>query len=192
MSINLVETVQQNLGYQPLQKIDPNTQQVVKHENTPAEDKFSQAAIPAVLTGLYRYAQSNEGAAAILLNTAGTDWLNEIFGENKDKAIEAVAVYASQTNEYCCGKMNDIARETILLLKTHLPAATTNDVTAFFDQQRNNILLHLPADLQIGTLLNDNGLDDNTNKMDGGISGLIQNIGAIFSSSGSDAGDKPQ
>ena len=37
MSINILETVQQNLGYPALQKIDPNTQQVLENDKTPNE-----------------------------------------------------------------------------------------------------------------------------------------------------------
>jgi len=57
MSINLLEIVQKNLGYPTLQKIDPNTQVVVADDKKPDEDKFSQAAIPAVLAAFYKYVQ---------------------------------------------------------------------------------------------------------------------------------------
>jgi len=185
MSINLLETVQQNLGYPALQKISPNTQQVVQGENIAAEDKFSQAAIPAVLTGLYLYAQSDEGTAAILQNDTPANWLGKIFNENEEKAVTAVAQYAIQTSGFTIDKMNAIANESVKQVKLHLPAgASANEVRAFFLKQKNTILLHLLPDLQIGTLLHDNNLDDNTNKMDGGISGLIQNIGELFSGSG--------
>lgn len=62
MSINLLQTVQENLGYSPLQKIDANTQLVTVEANTPGEERFSQAAIPAVLTALYKYSQTDKGA----------------------------------------------------------------------------------------------------------------------------------
>jgi hypothetical protein len=41
--------------------------------------------------------------------------------------------------------------------------------------------MYLPAALQIGVLLNDDTLDDATNKMEGPISSLMQKIGAAFS-----------
>jgi hypothetical protein len=47
MSIHLLETIQNNLHYPPLKKIDPNTQEL----KAGAEHTFSQAAIPA---GTYR------------------------------------------------------------------------------------------------------------------------------------------
>jgi predicted ArsR family transcriptional regulator len=54
MSVNLLEKVQQNLGYAPLHKIDPNNAQEVTVHNEP-QYQFAQAAIPAVLTALYKY-----------------------------------------------------------------------------------------------------------------------------------------
>jgi len=185
MSINLLEIVQQNLGYPLLLKIDPNTQQTVKGENIPAEDKFSQAALPAVLTGLYLYAQSDDGALDILQSDTHTDWLAKIFAENSKKGVKAVAEYAAQTEDYTFKKMNIVAIEAVTVAKAHLSAdAAIHDIRALFLKQKSTILLYLPPDLQIGELLHDNNLDDNTNKMDGGISGLIQNIGSIFSTSG--------
>ena len=39
----------------------------------------------------------------------------------------------------------------------------------------------MPAALNMGELLHDNTLDDNTNKMEGPVSSLIQRIGSAFS-----------
>ena len=61
MSVNLIKTIQENLGSPPLKKIDPNTQQPIADEAV--ENKFSQAAIPSVLAALYKYVQTDEGAA---------------------------------------------------------------------------------------------------------------------------------
>jgi hypothetical protein len=182
MSINLLEKVQENLGYPALQKIDPNTQQVVAGENTPAEDKFSQAAIPAVLTALYKYVQSDEGAAALLLDDNSSKWVGKIFDDTKKEAIQTIAAYASRSNAETIIKMNEIANEAVKLVKENLPAnAAIKEVKLFFSNQKNNILLYLPAALNMGELLHDNTLDDNTNKMKGPISSLIQNIGGMFS-----------
>ncbi len=49
MSINLIETIQNNLHYPALQKIDPNTQEVKVDNNTPDEHRFSQASIPVYI-----------------------------------------------------------------------------------------------------------------------------------------------
>jgi len=183
MSINLLETVQQNLGYPALQKIDPNTEVVVADEKTAGEDKFSQAAIPAVLTGLYRFVQSDEGAAEFLSAGTSLNWVAKIFDDNRKKVMQAIADYANQSNEEPATKMNAIANEAVKVVKENLPAgAGIKEVKIFFADQENNILLYLPPVLNMGELLHDNILDDNTNKMEGPVSSLMQSIGSVFSS----------
>lgn len=182
MSINLLETVQQNLGYPPLQKIDPNTQEVTAEEKTAAEDKFSQAAIPAVLTALYKYVQSDEGAEDFLQSGHSSNWIGKIFDENKKEVIQVISAYAKQSSEEPDIKMNAIASEAVKLVKENLAeGAGIKEVKLFFSNQKNTILLYLPAALNMGELLHDNTLDDNTNKMEGPISSLMQSIGAAFS-----------
>ena len=182
MSINLLETVQKNLNYPPLQKIDPNTQRVVVDDTTPEEDKFSQAAIPAVLTALYRFVQSDEGAATFLQGDNATNWVSKIFDDNKKEAVQTISAYALQSKADPIAKMNAIANETLNIVKTNLPAnAGIKELKLFFNNQRSNILLYLPATLNMGDLLHDETLDDNTNKMEGPISSLMQSIGNAFS-----------
>ena len=77
MSINLLKKVQENLHYPQLQKIDPNTQQA-DNSNT-ITDNFSQAAIPVILTGLYKLSSSDEGAEVILRGGNSADWVSKIF-----------------------------------------------------------------------------------------------------------------
>ena len=58
--------------------------------------------------------------------------------------------------------------------------ASIKEVKTYFSGQKNNILLYLPAVLNIGELLNDSTLDDKTNKMEGPLSSLMQNIGCLL------------
>ena len=183
MSIHLLEAVQQNLGYPALQKIDPNTQQVALSEKNPAEDKFSQAAIPAVLTGLYKYVQSNEGAEEFLRGENSPNWVARIFADHKKEVIQTISSYAMQPGEDPVEEMNTIANEAVRVVKGNLPPdATVKEVKFYFSNQRNNILLYLLPELSMGELLHDPGLDDKTNKMEGPISSLMKTIGAAFSS----------
>jgi hypothetical protein len=182
MSINLLETVQQNLGYPALQKIDPNTELVEENDKTPDEDTFSQAAIPAVLTGFYKYVQTDEGAAEFLRGNTSVNWIEKIFDDNRKEAIQKISAYAHQSNQDPVAKMNTIANEAVKVVKENLPIdAEIKDVKLFFANQKNNILLFLPTVLNMGELLHDGTLDDNTNKMQGPVSGLIESIGAVFS-----------
>ena len=186
MSINLLEIVQQNLGYPALQKIDPNTLKVEAEVETPDEDKFAQAAIPAVLTALCEYAQTDEGATAILQPSGKIDWMNKLFDSTKKETIQTIVAYSNPSNEDPIEKMNAIAVEAVKAGKENLPAdAAIKDIKTFFFEQKNNILLYLPAELNIGEMLNDDSLDDGTNKMEGPISNLIKNIGDTFSGSAS-------
>ncbi len=182
MSVNLIKTIQENLGYPELRKIDPATEQPVTDADEVAENKFSQAAIPAVLTAMYRYTQSDEGAAAILNEPGNTNWVSRIFDDRSKDAIQTISAYAQQYNHDPVAKMNAIANEAVKIAKETMPAdAGIKEVKLFFSDQRNHILLYLPNELRMGELLNDNTLDDNTNKMEGPISSLMQSIGAAFS-----------
>ncbi|HMJ48065.1 MAG TPA: hypothetical protein VK498_12095 [Ferruginibacter sp.] len=182
MSINLLETVQKNLGFPTLKKIDPNTQEVKRDEKTAAEDKFSQAAIPAVLTALYRYVQSDEGATAFLSGDHSSSWVGRIFDNHSHEAVQTISEYAKECNLDPVAKINAIANETVKVVKENLAAGTgIKEVKDFFSNQRNNILLYLPPALNMGKLLDDDTLDDNTNKMEGPVSSLIKSIGNAFS-----------
>ncbi len=181
MSINLIEIVQQNLGYPPLQKIDPNTQKKDIND-VPAETRFSQASIPAVLTGLYRYVQTDEGATEFLSADPGHHWASKIFDENSSAAVQTISSYARECGKDANSQVNEIANETVKVVREKLgDGAVIKDVKNLFNDQRNNILLYLPPHLNMGSLLHDNTLDDNVNKMEGPISSLIKNIGNAFS-----------
>lgn len=187
MSCNILEEVRLSLNYPALKKIDPNTQdvQVTKAGET-ADDKFGQAAIPAVLTGLYTFVQTDEGAAEFLAADNTGNWVEKIFHEHKDQVVKRIASYASVPGTVAARGMNVIAKESIKKIKEHLHSATAKDVKQFFHDQLNTILSYLPAEIHTGELLHNTVLDDNTNKMKGPISSLIQGIGAAFSNPVSD------
>jgi hypothetical protein len=182
MSVNLIKTIQENMGFPPLKKVDPNTQQPVADKDGDIAHNFSQAAIPAVLTALYRFVQTDEGAAEVLSIKNSDNWVAKIFDDNRKEAIQKISAYAQQSNEDAVAKMNEIANEAVKVAKENLPAnAGIKDVKDFFSGQVKDIVLYLPAELKMGELLHDNTLDDNTNKMEGPISSLMQSIGSAFS-----------
>ena len=182
MSIDLLETLQKNLGYPALQKIDPNTEAVVVDDKMPEEHKFSQAAIPAVLTAFYKYVQADEGAASFLRGDSSSNWVSKIFLGNQMEVVQKITAYSKEPGEDSIAKLNAMANETVKVVKENLPAgAEVKDVKLFFSSQRTKILLYLPAALNMGELLKDDTLDDNTNKMEGPISSLMHSIGAAFS-----------
>ena len=182
MSVNLVKIIQENLGFPPLSKIDPNTGQPKADKDDVVINKFSQAAIPAVLAGLYRFVQSDEGAIEFLNGGSRTHWVSKIFDDNRKEAIQTISDYAKQHNEEPVAKMNAIANEAVKVAKENMTSnADVKEVKDFFSNQTNHILLYLLPELKMGELLHDNTLDDNTNKMEGPISSLMHSIGSAFS-----------
>ena len=121
MALDLLQTVQQNLNFPPLQKIDPNTQEVKHDSNTPNEHRFSQAAIPAILTGLYAYSAKDDNAEAILRGDLSSDWVSKIFGNRKQEVVEKISQYSFYGREELSGgKLNDIATEAVRVTRNGL------------------------------------------------------------------------
>lgn len=182
MSINLITAIQKNLDYAPLQKIDANKQDITEKEVTEYETLFGQAAIPAILIGLHRYASIDNNAINILRNTFMTDWSGEIFKAHKNEVALSIVSYSGISHKETFERMNVIAEEAIRLIRQQLPPdRKVSDVKNLLNSQRHDILTYLPAPLHIGPLLEDSTLDDNTNKMEGPVSNLMHFIGKTFS-----------
>src|SRR5258708_34376951 len=77
MVTNLVEVIQKNLGYQPLKKVDPNTQEIKKANKMSSEQKLPQAAIPAVLAAMIKYSDGKDGIS-LLSDNENKNWLGTI------------------------------------------------------------------------------------------------------------------
>lgn len=191
MTTNLVENLQKNLGYPELHKIDPNTQQVKQAASSEEQKNLGQAAIPAVLMGLYKYGNTESGSEQILRGSNSADWLNEFFGDKKDEAIQKVASYSGDSNEYVGQKMEQIANEALRLIRENTPTGGSfNDVKSYVAQQRSNILVYLPAELQMSSVVNDTTLDDRTNKMEGPMSNSMHFFEKLFSGSTTEKNEK--
>ena len=177
MATNLIESIQRNLELPILEKIDPNTQEIKDKSDSDIIQNLTQASVTAILAGMYKYTRNHENCEEILSGNISTDWANQYFGEFSNNVIEKVANYAGTTSARAKSQMDIIADEALDILLNNLPdKANASEVKNFMTAQRNNILLHLPAELQIGSLLDDNSLDDRTNKMRGPISNLMHAI----------------
>lgn len=183
MSINLLETVQKNLGYPELKKVDPNTEEVKGADKKPVQHEFSQAAIPAILTGMYKYVQVDEGAQDFLEDDhTGESWVDKVFFDHTSEAIKSISAYASSNLHDPVAEMNKIADEAERVVKENLPKdAGIKGLKQFFKEQRNDILKYLLPELHMGEWLHEPSLDDKTNKMEGPISSLMNKIGASMS-----------
>jgi hypothetical protein len=187
MITNIVEAVQKNLGYPPLQKVDPNSQEIKHFAGVNVNEKLSQAAITAVLAGLARFVRSDDGADYFISN-AGVDqnWLEIIFAGKQSGAVDKVAQYAGVPSSEALAHMQKIAREAVKLIHESIGnKETRGKINNYMKGQRHNILLYLPAAMQMGDLLNDDTLDDRTNKMEGPISNFMHNIENRLSGGGS-------
>ena len=184
MATTLIETIQKNLGYPELCKVDPNTQAVKDTSEAHSSANLGQAAIPAVLIGLYKYGNTDTGAEDILRGNMSTNWLDLFFTDTKSEVISKVASYAGGEESNISQKMEEIAKEAIRVIHENTPEkATFSDVKTYVAQQRSSILVYLPAELQISNVINDNTLDDRTNKMEGPISNSMHFIEKVFSGS---------
>ena len=181
--MNLTETIQQHFGYPPLLKVDPNTQAPVENSSTHNEHKLSQAAIPATLTGLYKFSLSDPGAQAILSGDISSNWVKEIFPGYNYQIVDRVASYSGENKDTVEDTLQKIAAKAVEEVRK--AAASANDILTvkkILADQRPNILPYLPAELRVGELVDDPAIDDKTNKMEGPISNLIKAVGSVFSS----------
>jgi hypothetical protein len=179
--MKITEQLQQLLNYPALQVIDANTG---LPENEAEFDALSQSALITFLAGLYKATRTTEAAFLINSQETATDLLSAIFTKEEDITAK-IASYTGQTADTVNSKLDEIATGFLSIdeYKSQDAATTTNDnLKTQLTSQRHEILKHLPANLKIGALLNDNTLGDNTNKMEGPVSSLMHKIENVFSS----------
>jgi hypothetical protein len=180
---NLVDTIQKNLQYPPLKKVDPNTQDIKhKFEETEVE-KIGQAAIPAVLTGLYMLSRNDEGCLKIMNTVDSANALTVIFQDHEAEVIQRVTHYTGLTANQAKSHLESIADESLRVVN-EIAAGSCEKLKHYMNDQRHNILVCLPAALTIGDFLKDEHLDDKTNKMEGPVSNFIHRIENLLSQGG--------
>lgn len=187
MATNIIESIQQNLEYPPLRKIDPNSQEAKDKFELSRVEKLSQGVIPAVLAGIYKLSRKDAGADSIIHlrvnNNAGL--LNHIFEENEVAAVQKVAQYGEASEADVRNHMEIVATEAIRIIRKAVGENAAGDkVKSYLTDQRHHILVYLPAAMGFGELLHDETMDDRTNKMEGPISNWIHKIENKFSGSG--------
>ncbi|MEO8109614.1 MAG: hypothetical protein ABI594_06280 [Ginsengibacter sp.] len=186
MAINLVEAVQQKLNVKTLHKIDPNTNTIVKSAEAGHGNEIYQVAIPAVLTGLYKFTRIDENNQAFV-NNKDENLLASFFGDNTKDVINKIADVTASEAADTKAKMQQIAEVSLKVLRENLPEDFKDaDVKNYLTAQRHHILLYLHPDLNLGTYISDDTIDDSTNKMEGPVSNVMHTIGQIFSASGND------
>jgi hypothetical protein len=186
MSTSLAEFIQKKIGYPPLQKVDPVDHEIKHDSERTAREKLAQAAIPAVLSALYRFTRSENGRNKILSNQPQQNWLDSILEDKEQIAVDKVAHYSGVSRQEAEENMLLIAIEAVRGIRESIVSNPTHEsMMKFMSDQRHSILVYLPAAMQLGSLLNDDSLDDRTNKMEGPISNLVHSIENKFAGGGS-------
>jgi len=175
MATNLVHTIQKNLGYPPLERVDPNSQEIKGAKNMSPAQKLPQAAIPAVLAGMIKYSDGPDGVNLLTLND-NRNWLGTFFSGKEEEAIRKVADYAGVTTDEAQRNMEDISNEAVRLVKDSVKNGDSEKLRSYMNSERHTILSHLPAVLKIGDTLNEETFDDRTNKMEGPVSSFLHKI----------------
>ena len=179
MFTNIVEAIQQKLGYPPLKKVDPNTQEIADARKMSADDKLRQAAIPAVLAAAIKYSDSKAGIN-LLTENKNENWLKTIYGGKENDAIKKVADYSGVNPDEARRQMDNISNETVTFLKSVVKSSDAEKLRSYMNSQRHSILSHLPASMKMGEMLNEETFDDRTNKMEGPVSGFLHRIEDII------------
>lgn len=178
---NLVISTQENLGFAPFEKIDPNvTKSKTDLKLSPDTNHFTQAAAISVLAGIYKYGSVTH-QAGLLFTTSPAQLLHNIFADKFTDVVTVVSYYGDRNFSATEQVMIKIADETIAIIKTAVgDDAIPEKISSYIAGQRHNILVYLPPDLKLGTLINDNSIDDATNKMEGPVSGLMHFFENLF------------
>jgi len=179
MVTNIVEAIQKNLGYQPLKKVDPNTQEIRGARKMPPEQKLPQAAIPAVLAAMIKYSDGTDGIN-LLSADENQNWLTTIYGGKESDAVQKVADYAGVTADEARKQMESISQEAVRIVRDVIKNVDAEKLRSFMNSQRHSILSHLPAAMKMGDVLNEETFDDRTNKMEGPVSSFLHRIEDIL------------
>ncbi len=181
MAINIVEAIQVRLGTTAINKIDVNATHQSETMHPAKTDEGMQAAAAAVLVALYRYGKTDEGATA-LASGGNRNWLQTIFLNKEEIAIDRVSKYSANGVDDCRNVMSEIADESVQEVHRNVGNdASPEKVKTYISSQRHNILSYLPAELEMGKLLDDPVLDDRTNKMEGPVSSFMHWIENVMS-----------
>ncbi len=178
MSTNIIDALQKKLGFAPLQKVDPNIQETKDKATHNPADRLAQAAVPAVLAALFELTRTEEGTMKMIKGDLPCDCLATIFKGGDREAIAKVAQYAGVSEEEARKTMEKVADESVVILQEEVGRDLRYEkVEHYMNKQRHTILVHLPAVLQMGEILQDESLDDRTNKMEGPFSTAMNKIG---------------
>lgn len=176
-----VQSIQEQMGFPPLQKVDANTGDV-KDQHQEGRQRLGQAAIPAALAIVAKYASSDSGLQRLSAGPVESNWLKEILGAGRHAMIRQVAEYAGADPATASRTMQEAIQLTVHQ-GAHLNSANEASPAqqTYYASLLTEALSFLPATVPIGKVMDDDTLDDQTHKMEGPLSSLAHSIGNAFS-----------
>lgn len=179
MAQDFIKEIEQKLGVPALQKLDPND------DSVPSGGLLlSQAAIPAMLAGLFSVTRTEDSTRQLLANSQ-LSWLDRIFAARKKEIVSRIASHSNANFKDAADLMEATAAVAVENLSgDDQEAPTAENLSTALSRHRHEILVYLPASLQMGNFLNDTTMDDPTNKMEGPVSNLVHRIEDHFSGAG--------
>ena len=181
--MNIVESIAQSLGYSDIQKIDPNTQKVTDDSQSHGTMSLGQAAIPTVLLGIFEKLNQNQNTEWLNKPSSSANWMPAIFVDRTKQVVDRIKEYAQVGTSSDIHDIEHIASEAVRIVRDNLTGKSDNDVSSYVATNKKDVLLYLPASLDMGKLLKNENLDDRTNKMEGPVSSLMHKLEETFNSS---------
>jgi len=182
--MNIIETIQKNLGFDTLKKIDPNTQETMGEETLIGNSAVAQAGIPAILIGIFN--KLEETPDLNLFKTEQGKLLENIFGKSTDTVITQVENYSKVSDKHIGQQLEHIASESVRVVKEGIgDNADEKHIRNFVAKNKPDTLLYLPPSLELGSILKNNNIDDRTGKMEGPVSSFMHKIEKAFNTSDS-------
>lgn len=182
--MNIVEIIQKNLGFEPLKKIDPNTQETAGVEMSMGNSALAQAGIPSILLGIYNKLEQEPEISWLDTDQSKTDLMETIFGKTGKTVVLQINQYAKLQDKHSDQQLEHIASEAMRVVKENIKdEKSENSIRSFVAKYKPETLLYLPAALQMGIILQNNNLDDRTAKMEGPLSSLMHSVEKTFNSS---------
>ncbi|HEY2649630.1 MAG TPA: hypothetical protein VGI38_10565 [Puia sp.] len=180
--MNIIETIQKNLGFEALKKIDPNTQETVGEDTAIGNSAVAQAGIPAVLVGIYNILEAKPDIDA--LQAGHGNLLENIFGKCTDEVVKQIEIYSKVKDKHIAQQLDHIATESLRVIKEGIGNnPDENKIRNFISKNKPDTLLYLPPSLDLGTILSNNNMDDRTGKMEGPVSTFMRNVEKAFNTS---------
>ncbi|MEN9572016.1 MAG: hypothetical protein RL172_3247 [Bacteroidota bacterium] len=177
--MTLAQQIQQKLNYPPLQAIDAAT-------DFPADessfDALSQSAVISFLAAVYKATRTREDCEKLLQYSNHHELIQQLFG-NTGAVYQMIKAYTGTGLITSKARVTDVAAAYLCIINDQLKHSTdkASALQSTLSAERDTILKYIPARLQLGQLLHDETIDDNSNKMHGPVSSLLHKIENSFS-----------